>query len=105
MTSKISVIRVSTSTFINYLDLFVPMAKHDIDYIRFMNSVAFLDLASDTDTGVRQEALSESTVVGNVTLHVQVSHTQCNDVSVAISFQSTCKSRFCINDLGTFPYG
>ena len=49
-----------------------------------MNRVASHNIVRVTDTGVHQEPLSESTVMGNVALHARVSHMQCNDVSVAI---------------------
>ena len=60
--------------------------KTNINYIRFMDRAASHNMVSAPDTGVRQEPLSESTVMGHVTLHFQVSHKQCNDVSVAIHF-------------------
>ena len=54
-----------------------------------MNKFASLNMVRVTDAGARQAPLSESTGMGNVTLHVQVSRMQRNDVSAAISFQST----------------
>ena len=53
-----------------------------------MNIHAAHNTVSVIDTGAHQEHLSESTVMGNVTLHFQVSHMQSTAVYVAISFQS-----------------
>ena len=72
--------------------------SNTINYIRFMHIVA-------SHIGVHQESLSESTVMGNGTLHVQVSRMQCNDVYVAMSFQSLRNSHLCIDYFDISQYG